>query len=88
MSPLKWNGMESSLDHITVTVERGRLVINGAARLPHCDLDAGLIAVLESLRDQGWEIDPDQSRSSDPVLLRRKRVTARRAARPLGMSHD
>jgi len=75
MSPLKWNGMESSLDHITVTVERGRLVINGAARLPHCDLDAGLIAVLESLRDQGWEIDPDQSRASDRVLLRRRGVT-------------
>ena len=64
-----------SPDHITVTVERGRLVFNGAARLPDCDLDAGLRAVLESLRDQGWEIDPDQSRASDPVLLRRRRVT-------------
>ena len=87
-SPLEWDGVEPESDHITVTVECGGLVFKGAGRLPDCDLDAGLIAVLESLRDQGWEIDPDQSRSSGPVLLRRKRVTARRATRPLEISHD
>jgi hypothetical protein len=56
----------------SVVVKRARLLLDGDGLPSECDLDAGLVVVLDALRSQGWEICPDHSVTDDRVRIRRR----------------
>lgn len=65
--------MDEGWLYMVATVVDGQWVFTGDESMPRSGPDCGLLELVRSLHDHGWEIDP-RSVGGAPIRLRRPRI--------------